>query len=349
MKRDKLLLLVIAGLLIWVFGPHSLYLLDTSVNSNTSVNNTVESQIANLENQYRVTITQAFVGIAVLFGVYQTWQRISIAEDNLRVSQEGQITERFTRAIDQLGSKKLEIRLGGIYALERIANESDKDYWQIMEILSYYIRSNSHANIDIIDNEEITNKFEEYLDRKLMISYDIRAILIVIKRRKYFFKAGEPERLELREAYLRLANLSKAHLEGSYLYDSDLIGAHLGGAYLNGVYLGGARLNWAYCNEAHFEEAHLEEAHLEETCLKGANFKGADFKGAYLGGAYLMEACLIGAKNLSADQLSKVKTLYNAKLDEKLRRSLEDKYPESYQILTKKPDYYTRQSCREMN
>ena len=30
------------------------------------------------------------------------------------MSQEGQITDRFTKAIEQLGSDKLEVRLGGI-------------------------------------------------------------------------------------------------------------------------------------------------------------------------------------------------------------------------------------------
>ena len=37
----------------------------------------------------------------------------------------------------------MEIRLGGIYALERISNESEKDYWPIMEILTAYVRKNS--------------------------------------------------------------------------------------------------------------------------------------------------------------------------------------------------------------
>jgi hypothetical protein len=40
------------------------------------------------------------------------------------LNREGQITERYTRAIDQLGSTSLSVRLGGIYALERIARDS---------------------------------------------------------------------------------------------------------------------------------------------------------------------------------------------------------------------------------
>jgi hypothetical protein len=35
--------------------------------------------------------------------------------------------------------------LGGIYALERISNESDKYYWIIITILTAYVRTNSRA------------------------------------------------------------------------------------------------------------------------------------------------------------------------------------------------------------
>ncbi len=71
-------------------------------------------------------------------------------QTTLRLTEQGQITERFTRAIEQLGSDKLEIRLGGIYALERIAGDSlametspGRDYATIMEVLTAYVRQNA--------------------------------------------------------------------------------------------------------------------------------------------------------------------------------------------------------------
>jgi hypothetical protein len=59
------------------------------------------------------------------------------------LNRRGQITERFTRAIEQLGDDKIEIRLGGIYALERIAHESPEEHGPILEVLSAYVRENS--------------------------------------------------------------------------------------------------------------------------------------------------------------------------------------------------------------
>jgi ABC-type multidrug transport system fused ATPase/permease subunit len=74
-----------------------------------------------------LAVAQILGGSALLSGLYFTWR-------TLQVNREGQITERFTRAIEQLGathddmSKNLELRLGGIYALERIAKESEEDH-----------------------------------------------------------------------------------------------------------------------------------------------------------------------------------------------------------------------------
>ena len=73
------------------------------------------------------------------------------AQETLRLTERGQLTERFTRAIDQLGAtdhegkKKMEIRLGAIYALERIDKESPERAYHstIMEVLTAYVRENS--------------------------------------------------------------------------------------------------------------------------------------------------------------------------------------------------------------
>ena len=90
-----------------------------------------------------LAMAQILAGTALLSGLYFIWR-------TLQVNREGQITEHFTRAIDQLGATddkgkaRLEIRLGGIYGLERIAKDSpERDYSTIMEVLTAYVRSNA--------------------------------------------------------------------------------------------------------------------------------------------------------------------------------------------------------------
>ncbi len=53
------------------------------------------------------------------------------------------MTDRYTKAIEQLGSDKLDVRIGGIYALERIARDSAKDHPTVMEVLTAFIREHS--------------------------------------------------------------------------------------------------------------------------------------------------------------------------------------------------------------
>src|SRR5215213_8211846 len=106
-----------------------------------------------LVNEYRSTWAQIIGGSGLLLGLYFTWRRIEISQQELEATRDQQVTERFTRAIDQLGAtndkgnKKLEIRLGGIYALERIAvdsfamkNSPGRDYSTVMEVLTAYVR-----------------------------------------------------------------------------------------------------------------------------------------------------------------------------------------------------------------
>ncbi len=110
-----------------------------------------------LVNEYRRTWAQIIGGFGLLLGLYFTWRRIEISQQELEATRDQQVTEHFTRAIDQLGAtdnegknKKLEIRLGGIYALERIAGDSlamenypGRDYATVMEVLTAYVRQNS--------------------------------------------------------------------------------------------------------------------------------------------------------------------------------------------------------------
>src|SRR6266436_6603682 len=101
---------------------------------------TVKERI-DAEDSARKTIAQILGGGFFLLTAYFTWRTVSateksvrIAQENLRVSSETQLTERFSKAIEQLGSESLQVRLGAIYSLERIARDSERDHWPIMEV-----------------------------------------------------------------------------------------------------------------------------------------------------------------------------------------------------------------------
>jgi len=86
----------------------------------------LQRDLITAENNARATVAQILGGVALLLGLYATFKNVKVAQDNhrvaldnLRVTEEGKLTDRFSKAVELLGSDKLDVRLGGIYALER--------------------------------------------------------------------------------------------------------------------------------------------------------------------------------------------------------------------------------------
>jgi hypothetical protein len=205
-----------------------------------------------------LAMAQILAGTALLSGLYFTWR-------TLQVNREGQITERFTRAIEQLGatnddkSKNLELRLGGIYALERISKESKDDHWTIMEVLTAYVRqhaSGRDASVEKPKEDSLLLLRGEFRPTPRFPALEIQAIMTVIRRRNRSLGCyGEPEALDLHWTYLTRANLKKANLSKADLRKADLVGANLVGANLVGADLRGAVLEQANLREADLVKA----------------------------------------------------------------------------------------------
>jgi uncharacterized protein YjbI with pentapeptide repeats len=242
--------------------------------------------------------------MAALAGAWVSARTIELnTARTIELNKEGQISDRFTKAIDQLGNERLEIRLGGIYALERIAQDFERDHWPIMEVLTAFMR----AHPSDVDFDHATVKRMESSDQPLrnpVRGADVQAVMRVIGRRELI--DGERDRLDLkgadlrfldmRDSHLERANLWQAHLErgtliGAHLEGADLMGAHLEGALLLGAHLGGAALNGAHLEGAVLRNAHLEGAFF----VNGAHLEGTDLREAHLEGAFLDGAHLEGA------------------------------------------------------
>jgi hypothetical protein len=237
-------------------------------------------------NEARKTLATVLGGLVLLAGGFATWRNLKLAQESLRVSQDGQITDRFSKAIEQLGAvdasgkMKLEVRLGGIYALERIANQSQRDHWPIMEVLSAYVRQNA-SPVVLESKYENQNSFPTG-----SIAEDIQAILTVLGRRDRKYREENQE-----------LNLFSAHLPSAYLPQANFSRANLMSTSLHGAYLGDADLS-----EAKFRRANLGEAFIYRANLRGADLFEADLSDARLHGADLRDTL-----NLTQQQLDKAK------------------------------------------
>lgn len=67
-------------------------------------------------------------------------QRELAAEDVRHDATERRITELYAAAVEQLGSEKAPVRLGGLYALERLAQDNPGHRQTVVEVLCAYLR-----------------------------------------------------------------------------------------------------------------------------------------------------------------------------------------------------------------
>lgn len=171
----------------------------------------------------------------------------------LEITREGQITERFNRAIDQLGHAHLDVRLGGIYALERFARDSPDDRATIGEVLTAFIRSHAPWPPSLPGQYLETAPIDR-VPKLQTRAPDVQASLWVLGRGGIADALGEDQWLDLsavdlRRADLRNARLGDVDLRFAGLQRAFLAGAHLRGAYLDDSHLEGARLSAAVARQ----------------------------------------------------------------------------------------------------
>ncbi|MEH1836816.1 MAG: pentapeptide repeat-containing protein [Nostoc sp.] len=217
---------------------------------------------------------------------------------NAQAAQDKQITERFAKAIEQLGNEKIETRLGAIYTLERIAKDSKDDHWTIMEVLTAFVRENAPVKKD---QKQESPK----------IRTDIQAALTVIGRRNSK-NEHENQRLDLSNIDITGVDLIKANLERADFISSNLEGALLREARLQNAEFYDANLRSAVLSEANLQKAYLSGTKLQQANLYKANLQGSFLPGANLHLANLAEANLqgtnlSGAKNLEQHQIELAK------------------------------------------
>jgi hypothetical protein len=262
----------------------------------------LQKELITAENNARVTIAQILGGFGLLVGLYLTYRNVKIAHKNVEVAEEGKLTDRFSKAVELLGSEKLDVRLGGIYALERIARDSQKDHWTVMEVLTAFVREQSPK--EVVQYTNFLNFYEGYAENPGILPKDapvykypadIQAALTVIGRRKWFEQEKPHQRIDLGSSFLAGADLSGAILRGALLNNTNLSGANLDSTDLTGANLTLADLSRAILSRARLIRANLLMADLVFTHL----FE-ADLADAFLSSARLINANLFAANLTNA-------------------------------------------------
>jgi uncharacterized protein YjbI with pentapeptide repeats len=269
-------------------------------------------------------------GLAALGALLFTWKQVGQASKELRISEHGQITTRFNAAIENLGSPSLDIRLGGIYALGRIMQDSARDHPTVVSVLTAFTQRHAGSS---------TKSLKEPLLANRRLQADVQAAITTLAHRRPELDAGTAIDLtdtdlrglrftdrtifnlpgvQLRGADLRGAVLTRADLHGSNMYKANLATARLSSANLKHVVLKGASLAdtnldkadlrqadmscYTYERCADLRSASISHTDLRNAKLVGANLRavdaiygGPDFRGAVLTFSTLSSAWLPGA------------------------------------------------------
>jgi hypothetical protein len=173
-------------------------------------------------------ITDTRTGLVATLAAIGAAGGLAYTARTYRLSREGQITDRYSKAVEQLGDEKIEVRLGGIYALERLMHDSPDDQPTIMETLAAFVRQHApHSSRPALPGGGAPPSVPDHP------AEDVQAVLTVLGRRH---PVDEERPIDLRRTNLTDADLARATLTGA-----DLTGATLTKGSLSGWRLESAK------------------------------------------------------------------------------------------------------------
>lgn len=192
-------------------------------------------------------------------------RRDSDASRNFDLKVDENRTSRYSSAVAQLASAHEDVQLGGVYALERLAQDSQSDRNVIYQVLSASLkrRGSAEREIDALDGSVLPRT----------ISAVELAITLVLSRSKnvadLYLRDADLSGLDMTNYWLPGADLRGANLMGANLSGANLAGAFLDGANVQGLRLRGATLDKVRWGATDPTAADLRSATLRETNLFG--------------------------------------------------------------------------------
>lgn len=190
------------------------------------------------------------------------------------------ITELYTKAVEQLGSDKAPVRLGGLYALERLAQDNESQRQTIVNVLCAYLRMPFSALEPSSEEDTSADLLEEH--RKQLQEREVR-----ITAQRLLAQHLEPARADF---YWGLLTLD---LAGAQLFNFMLTEAHVRAANFEGAtFTGGTIFDKTTFESCGFRRATFttDVWFTNTTFVRQALFKGA----AFAGNTFLENATLEG-------------------------------------------------------
>ena len=219
--------------------------------------------------------------------------QVDAAQSQAETAQQVLLNERYQRGAEMLGSPVLSVRLGGIYALVRLAEEHADQYQaQILRLLCAFARDpdgdwETRTRRTVIPDGVLWHSLRQ----------DVQAAVEGISRFLTSGVFGDSDGNFYVD--LRGARLNGIHLEDGEFSGVDLSWAELVRADLENTNLWGAQLRLVQLQDSNLRSTNLSRATIWSANLSDVNLNDATLDGAHvfrsnLGGATFYEASLAG-------------------------------------------------------
>jgi Pentapeptide repeats (8 copies) len=214
-------------------------------------------KLAELQLSSRTSIIQAIGGFALIATLavtaYQAREASNTAAENIRLAERGQVSERLSRSVEQLGATvagssapipAVDVRVGALFALAEIGEQSETDTQPALLIVATYIAGNLPRKPPLPLEGEACSQQRQANRRRLRRDVQI-ALEFVLPRLEIAWAAKNPNAVSpgladvdfsdtiLPAPYFRNITLSDASFR-----NSDLSGARFDNAIVQGDFRG---------------------------------------------------------------------------------------------------------------
>lgn len=191
-------------------------------------------------------------------------------QSQVETAQHSLLNERYQKGAEMLGNKILSVRLGGIYALQRLAEEYPEQYHiQIMQLFCQFVcyPTNDEDIMKVPKSDEWVPPMRE----------DVEAVITAISNRNERQVKVEEEigfRPDLSYVKLQAVNIVSMDLSELIFRRTDFCGSVFRCMNLSGIDFSDSQL----CKVAFIN------SDLSDACFTRANLSGAIFDGTYPSG-----------------------------------------------------------------
>lgn len=193
------------------------------------------------------------------------------------VAEQSHLTDQINKAVENLGATRqvgdrlepnVEVRVGGLLALERIAQTHPAEHIRTIDIICAYLVENSQSFVK--SHVEMDENGIPISESPIAARQDLNTVLRILSVRsvdQISMENKRPHRIDLRELDLR-----GLRIEGISFVECDLTRARFCGAELNVTYF-----EDSYLKDCNFDFCSLSRVEFSSSPMSYASFISANF------------------------------------------------------------------------